>query len=322
MSIFKANEREELYLYGIRALACIAVIVHHCCIYFEAKYSLVQLGRGAVGIFLVLSGYLLTGQLKRELNSTGSLNFRAFYLKRILRILPVTYVAIFFAYCLNRLLVLYPDAQYWTSFTFLLNIIDLPVPENILHFWSLCVEMHCYVLLPLLLFSLRTTKVMAAYLYGAAFLAVFPAIFLVAYAPDFQAYTTYTWAWAVLLGAAAAYKMPGVKCLFFGIFISIVIILVAKNFNYTLDAFRYLLGLIGLLLIQQGSSGKLKFLSTRPMVILGKLSFSLYVYQQFVFSSNIPKTYFALAVVLCGFFTYASYRWIEVPCHRLRKRIV
>jgi peptidoglycan/LPS O-acetylase OafA/YrhL len=65
---------------GLRALAAILVLVFH------AKF----LPGGFVGvdIFYVISGFLITGLLLKELNSNGRISLKAFYLRRSKRLLP------------------------------------------------------------------------------------------------------------------------------------------------------------------------------------------------------------------------------------------
>src|ERR1700748_2002838 len=70
---------------GLRAIAVIAVILFH----FNA--DVFPGGYLGVDVFFVISGYLITGLIKRDLDS-GSFIFTGFYLRRIKRILPALYV--------------------------------------------------------------------------------------------------------------------------------------------------------------------------------------------------------------------------------------
>jgi peptidoglycan/LPS O-acetylase OafA/YrhL len=140
---------------GWRALAITAVIVHHASMAFyarEADYwaqSITRVGAFGVDIFFGLSGLLITTLLLDEWEREGSVNLRAFYIRRAFRILPP---------CLILLLAI-TAAGLWRSpleaascFLFFRNY----VPESLVsgysaHLWSLAVEEHFYLLWPWIL---------------------------------------------------------------------------------------------------------------------------------------------------------------------------
>ena len=76
---------------GLRALAVIAVIIYH----IEATW--LPGGFSGVDIFFVISGYLITSIILKELLATGSFSFRNFYERRIRRIIPVLFFIIAFS---------------------------------------------------------------------------------------------------------------------------------------------------------------------------------------------------------------------------------
>ena len=67
---------------GLRALAAILVTFFHA--------RLVPGGFIGVDIFYVISGYLITGLILREIEKTGRLDLRSFYQRRIKRLLPTS----------------------------------------------------------------------------------------------------------------------------------------------------------------------------------------------------------------------------------------
>ena len=71
---------------GLRALAVLLVIVFHSNI---ATFSGGYVG---VDVFFVISGYLITGLLLKELKDNQGIQFKSFYSKRIKRILPLSLV--------------------------------------------------------------------------------------------------------------------------------------------------------------------------------------------------------------------------------------
>src|SRR5689334_8990174 len=85
------------YIDGLRALAIIAVAGYHA--------GLPLFGGGFVGVdvFFVLSGYLITGILTRELEQTGRLDFAAFYARRVRRLFPSLFLVLSITLLLARI---------------------------------------------------------------------------------------------------------------------------------------------------------------------------------------------------------------------------
>ena len=71
---------------ALRALAAVLVLLFHV--------HLVDGGYIGVDIFYVISGYLITGLLLREIELTQKLDFKAFYLRRIKRLLPTSFTVL------------------------------------------------------------------------------------------------------------------------------------------------------------------------------------------------------------------------------------
>ena len=97
----KLNYRPEID--GLRAIAVVAVILYH------AQFTILghQTFKGGfigVDIFFVISGYLITSIIMRELVTTGTFSFKYFYERRIRRILPVLlFVILVSITCLSNL---------------------------------------------------------------------------------------------------------------------------------------------------------------------------------------------------------------------------
>ena len=72
---------------GLRAIAVGAVILYHAKVSIFA-HQLFSGGFIGVDIFFVISGYLITTIILKELITTGSFSFKYFYKRRIRRILP------------------------------------------------------------------------------------------------------------------------------------------------------------------------------------------------------------------------------------------
>ena len=81
----KLNYRPEID--GLRAIAVVAVIFYHAQITIF-DYQFFKGGFIGVDIFFVISGYLITSIILKELLTNGSFSFKHFYERRIRRILP------------------------------------------------------------------------------------------------------------------------------------------------------------------------------------------------------------------------------------------
>lgn len=150
-------------LQGLRALAIVLVILAH------AHFDLFQGGFIGVDVFFVLSGYLITGLLVRELRQTERIRFIAFYSRRLKRLLPaltamlviVTGTAVWLLSDLESRtqLTSAPYAATWTSNLYLALVeIDyfneLAARDLFLHTWSLGVEEQFYLIWPAFLLVL------------------------------------------------------------------------------------------------------------------------------------------------------------------------
>lgn len=118
-------------------------------------------GSIGVSIFFVLSGYLIATSLE-NVSSNSSKALISFYTKRLLRIIPMYLVVVAVAYFLkvpnyiNQYIANYPefyDSELWSLLTFTENyffITHSTLPERLplMVFWTLCIEMHFYLLAP------------------------------------------------------------------------------------------------------------------------------------------------------------------------------
>lgn len=153
---------------GLRALAILLVIAAH------AKIPGLAGGFIGVDVFFVISGYLITGLLFKELTTNNQINFIRFYARRLKRLLPalalVVIASALFAYKLLPFTEQLPQATsaaaaiFWVSniqFAFHdLDYFGSQADQNIyLHTWSLGVEEQFYLVWPLLLaLVFRATK--------------------------------------------------------------------------------------------------------------------------------------------------------------------
>ncbi len=127
---------------GIRAVAVLLVFAYH------SEFSAASGGFVGVDVFFVLSGYLITGILYREISETGSLRFGRFYLRRFLRLTPPLLILI--------ACVLLAGGDRFSALRAALYLNDLLPPkiDSLNHTWSLAVEEHYYLIWPFVLLAI------------------------------------------------------------------------------------------------------------------------------------------------------------------------
>ncbi len=196
---------------ALRAVAALLVVAYHA--------KLTPGGYIGVDIFYVISGYLITGLLLRELESTGTLRLKAFYLRRIKRLLPTS----FFVLIVTAIAAwaLYPStlrpslgkdiaaaAAYVSNYLFALWQMDYQnlnaTPPVVIHYWSLAVEEQFYLFWPFIILALFRYGSRRAVLLGVSAITSFSfllSLYLTAREPIWSFYSLPTRAWELGLGA-------------------------------------------------------------------------------------------------------------------------
>ncbi len=148
---------------GLRAVAVVAVILFHA--------NLLGVSGGFIGVdvFFVLSGFLITRLLVRELASTGTLSLREFWARRMRRLLPASLLVVLATVVVGVTLLsalaqrdlaidTVASGTYTANFVFANRLGDYfgaqlgeTLPSPLLHMWSLAVEEQFYVVWPVLL---------------------------------------------------------------------------------------------------------------------------------------------------------------------------
>lgn len=145
-----------------RSLAILYVVIFHFMMNFpNAPFQFIyNQGHLGVDLFFIISGYLVGRQpLKLVLNNKKQ-NFKEFYIKRFFKIIPSFWFLILGAYLLYNVFFPFPlktfeAGEWFYYFTFTQNYSG----SNVLsHAWSLCVEEHFYIILPISLLILRLLK--------------------------------------------------------------------------------------------------------------------------------------------------------------------
>jgi peptidoglycan/LPS O-acetylase OafA/YrhL len=140
---------------GWRAVAILAVLGCHAHWPTAALERLAPYGAMGVSVFFALSGFLITRRLMEEWQATGRIHLANFYIRRAFRILPPILVYLAAVSLLGFGLHLIPmdRGQLAASLFFYRNYLTAPVAEGWYtgHFWSLAVEEHFYLIWPMLL---------------------------------------------------------------------------------------------------------------------------------------------------------------------------
>ncbi|MFG0382625.1 acyltransferase family protein [Pseudomonas sp. zbq_18] len=116
----------------------------------ESPIWLRVIGAGNTGVtlFFVLSGFLLARPFIKAFRSGAKVNIGQFYLARLLRIIPLYYIAVFVAWLVTKNSVGAFKALWFIPVGF--DIFPFSVP-----WWSLCTEVQFYLLLPWLMLALH-----------------------------------------------------------------------------------------------------------------------------------------------------------------------
>ena len=346
-------ERFRPDIQGLRAIAVGSVVLYH------AGIGAVSGGYIGVDVFFVISGFLITSHLLREILATGGLGFGRFYARRARRILPAAFVVI--ALTLVGAVLFAPPTQlpstlrdaiatslYVPNMLFAHRATDYlaqgQAPSFYQHFWSLGVEEQFYLLWPLLLVVafvlLRRSRARLAVAMGAVALASFAACVMVTGTDEPTAFFWLpTRAWEFALGGLVALALAGPRRLPRPLAISLAALglvgLVIAIFGYDgqtrFPGTAAALPVVGtaLLILGGTQSGPIgRALSVRPMVFVGEISYALYLVHWPVFTlaqaargadHPLPLITRLGLLALCVPAAYLLGRLVENPVRRSRR---
>lgn len=329
----------RLDIQGLRAIAILAVLIFHI------DSSKLPGGYIGVDLFFVISGFLITGHIMRDLD-IGAFSFKKFYFRRIRRLYPALFATLIASAIGVYLFYLPQDARvfgealmatsvYGSNIYFYTqsDYFDAKLHTNpLLHTWSLSVEEQFYIIFPLLLFFLykfaraRLFWILAA-LGAVAFIISEIVLRLDASAAFFMMPTRFGQFVAgalIALAPAPAYsKAIREGMTWMGLALiggSIVFMSGATPF----PGFMSIIPTAGIaMMIYAGAKQDLfsgKLLALWPAQFFGKISYSLYLWHwpiilfyQYHFASEIRGMEKIIVGVACIAAGYLSWRFIEVP---------
>ncbi len=313
---------------ALRFGAFLLVFLHHALPHASGEMAgvprvvaqaIAAIGRaGALGVdlFFALSAYLITELLRREQLATGKLDIRAFYVRRILRIWPLYFFALFvLAPSISEPLPILPYAllagNWWCAFA------GFPASSFAL-LWSVSIEEQFYLAWPFIM-SPRSAVAMLG-------IASITRVVLAA------AGVVHPGVWCNTLarldpiagGALLSYALAGrtlelsngkrIALMFAGGTGFLWVGGFAPHDRWT-TVISYPIAAASALVILYASLGVP--MKSRVLGYLGKISFGLYVFHAAVlrFMPNMP-----VALLLTIGVAALSYRWLEMPFLRLKER--
>ena len=313
---------------GLRALAVLSVIFSHVDRYIAGAWAL---GHFGVTAFFVISGFLITLLMIRERRKTGSVSVKRFYQRRALRILPA-YAALLVVVAILSAFEHYPiDRLSWIgALTYTSCFMTATMAPVLAHTWSLSVEEHFYFVWPLL-FRICRSKIAISALAG--FVLTAPLLRWEAaswnlpwidpnYSSPLQlssiasgALLAFLVTSDVVIPAAAAASAGG--ALFILSFALRVWPPVQSALADSLRAAAFGLAMLAILQIRSGNP-VCKILNSKPFVVIGVLSYSLYLWQQPLAGILVPARY---GIPLLFVVATLSYRFVERPFLNFKESI-
>lgn len=334
---------------GLRTLAVFMVIFHHL------SFSLFKGGFVGVDVFFVISGYLITSILAKDM-SRGVFSLGEFYKRRIIRLAPAYFIVIFITsiYAFYIMLPVERVEYSWSALSSLIFSANFYMWKTVggyfgggseavplLHLWTLAVEEQFYVFWPLALFVIA--RIFTKWSNVVVAIGVVCALVLSEWAtqrlsPSFTYFILPSRAFELLIGASLALfplsvykkKLPaslnGILCI-----LGLGLIFYANFFFGKDTAFPGLNALIpclgtALLIVFMEPKKQLVggFFSNKVMVSIGKVSYPAYLWHWPIIAFlNIQlieiNALISVAVVITTLsLSYFTYQFIELPARKFR----
>jgi peptidoglycan/LPS O-acetylase OafA/YrhL len=328
---------------GLRAIAVLSVILFHLKIdFFRGGYL-------GVDIFFVISGYLISSLIYKELEINKRFSFTHFYERRARRILPALLFVIIFClpiawyyifpynfkdYLLSLLSSIFFSSNFYFYFTRVVYAADDSILKPFLHTWSLGIEEQFYIFFPIFfIFLLKFFKRYSLWL-------VLTIIILNILFSDWMSknyfqinhYMILTRGWELMAGVLIclierkhnfnlnaltnqSLSFLGLVLIFFSIFF----------FNETtrhpsIVTIIPILGTMFVILFAKDNTATNKMLSLKPIVWIGLISYSLYLWHHpilaFKLISHQENNYFLndyFLIIIIFSLSIFSYFFIEKP---------
>lgn len=316
-----------------------------------------------VDIFFVLSGFLITSLLLEEWARSGSISLKRFYMRRALRLLPalIVFLGVMVLFALFTMPEPAAIQVYRTSLYALFYSVNWvsalsldSVALSLAHTWSLSIEEQFYLLWPLLLwallrFEIGRRKIVGLVVAGIVLIVAHRLILFSGSTTVARVYAgTDTRADSLLIGCVCAMlitwrMLPEARwfrtingVLAFAGIIVIELYLTAHMpgtlksltsvFNLGFTIFGLSVAALLVYLMTTPPQIAMRILENRPLVWIGRVSYSLYLWHLFAvviaraIGPSSPHAVALLSVAIAMLIAAATYYWIELPFLRLKSR--
>ncbi len=299
-----------------------------------------------VDVFFVISGFLITSIILKEINA-GGFSIARFYERRIRRIFPALFPVIAFALVLGFFLFYSKSFKdlggsiaattLFVSNLFFWRQADYfdaaAITKPLLHTWSLAVEEQFYIFFPLLLVAINLFfgKRYFVWLLCIWIVSLLTSIYGVYTYPVATFYLVPTRAWELLTGSILAlgvlprltseFQKDGLSLLGLGLICFSVVFYTESTAFPGASALAPVLGSGLVIYAGTGEGGRLsKYLGVRPLVFIGLISYSLYlwhwplfVFTKYLLFRALTPMEITLIILLTFAISVVSYKVIEQP---------
>ena len=328
---------------GLRAIAVFSVIIYH------ARDTFLPGGFLGVDIFFVISGYLITSLILKELKLTNSFSFSHFYERRVRRIIPALLGVMIFSTFISYIVLLpesfidfskslissiFSFSNFYFHYTATLYGGDDSLIKPLLHTWSLSVEEQFYILFPITIFVIY--KFFRKHLLISIFSGILISLIFSQYASSAHIYFNF-WmlpsrGFELLLGSLLAkleldngrelrnssltlnriFQMIGLLLIFYSLFFF--------NDKMFLPSFLSLVPIIGTMLViwfSHKDEFLTQVLSNRIIVFFGLISYSLYLFHFPIFAFarylDVLDNNLLILIFFVILISFLSYHFFEKP---------
>ena len=344
----KCNRRQSPVVASTRWMVCGPSPSHSCSDFTFARCRVgrpssgsmrLHCGQFGVEVFFVLSGFLITMLLLKEERSTGRIDLRMFYIRRGFRILPPAMVYLLFVACLVVAGISSATSDLFTSAVFVQNFFQNGSSDTG-HFWTLAIEEQFYLFWPLALVALPQRLRLGA----VAAMAIGLAVFRHEYYRFFPHATVTAFQFhydGLLIGSllALARETSWLKTTLDRRLLTNDATIVAAVAGIALlvspwgeglgshgqmivpTTLSLLMAVIVNAVIHRESSFIAKALTFTPLVWVGLLSYSLYLWQQpFCLAKSSLHMRLPWCLLLAVALAMVSFFFVERPALKLRQR--
>lgn len=317
----------RLDIQGLRAFAVFAVLFFHV--------GILKNGYLGVDVFFVISGFLITGIIYNDFVN-DKYSIKDFYIKRIRRILPLVFFVEFITlivgfYCMlpddfenlsqsviatnffsNNILQYITTGNYW-------DVVNEYKP--LLHTWSLGVEEQYYLLFPILfLFINKRKKILFPILIIVTILSLL--FYLFVKNDAFKFYLLPTRFFQISIGGITALVINRFKKnrIVADILLVLIAALTFVDFGFLVEFLSVfiVLAVSMYIIFNDETSFSYRLLSLRPVVFLGTISFSIYMWHQpilafyrYIFSASISLPMVCVLTIIIILLSVLSHYYIE-----------